>query len=83
MHERALMADVIGMVEAVAREHDAVRVTRVSVRLGTLSHFTPGHFREHFVYAARATLAQGAEVDAVIDAEAGTGVLLESIEVER
>ena len=44
----------------------AARMTRVVVRLGALSHFTPEHFREHFADAAAGTLAAGAEVDAEI-----------------
>ena len=41
MHERALMDDVMRKIDAVARANGAVRVTRVTVRLGALSHFTP------------------------------------------
>ena len=63
-----------------------MRVTRVSVELGALSHFTTEHFREHFVDATRGTLAAGAEVEAVLaddltDARAQDVVLLE-IELE-
>ena len=86
MHERALMGDVIRKVESVARENGATRVSRVSVRLGALSHFTPEHFREHFVDAARATLAESAQVDAVMETDvhstSATGVVVESVEVE-
>jgi hydrogenase nickel incorporation protein HypA/HybF len=86
MHERALMSDLMREIEAVARADGADRVTRVSVRLGALSHFTPEHFREHFADASRGTLAEGAVVDAVLaddldDPRAG-GVVLESLEVE-
>jgi hydrogenase nickel incorporation protein HypA/HybF len=56
-------------------------VTRVVVRVGPLSHFTPAHFREHFADAARGTVADGAEVDVSIDADGGD-VLLESLELE-
>jgi hydrogenase nickel incorporation protein HypA/HybF len=86
VHERALMDDVMRKIEEVARENSAVRVTRVAVRLGALSHFTPDHFREHFADASRGTLAEGAAVDAVLDddihAPDAAGVLLESVEVE-
>ena len=86
MHERALMGDVIRKVESVARENGATRVSRVSVRLGALSHFTPEHFREHFVDAARSTLAESAQVDAVMETDvhstSATGVVVESVEVE-
>ncbi len=86
MHERALMADLMREIEAVARADGAGRVTRVAVRLGALSHFTPEHFREHFVDASRGTLAEGATVDAVLaeslDDPRANGVVLESVEVE-
>jgi len=73
-------------VEEVAAGDDAARVTRVAVRLGALSHFTPEHFREHFAEAARGTVAEGAEVDAVVDVDIAArharDVVLESVEVE-
>ena len=86
MHERALMTDLMREIEGVARADGATRVTRVSVRLGALSHFTEAHFREHFVDASRGTLAEGAVVDAVLEADLeaprATGVVLQSVEVE-
>lgn len=86
MHERALMRDVVARIEELARSEGATRVTRVGVRLGALSHFTPDHFREHFVDEARGTAAEGAAVDAELDGDmthprAGD-VVLESVEVE-
>ncbi len=86
MHEHALMNDLMREIEGVARSDGASRVTRVSVRLGALSHFTPEHFREHFVDSSRGTLAEGAAVDAVLandlDDPRAAGVVLESVEVE-
>ena len=86
MHERALMTDLLREIEGVARADGAMRVTRVSVRLGALSHFTQEHFREHFVDASRGTLAEGAVVDAVLADDLAdpraAGVVLESLEVE-
>ena len=86
MHERALMVDVMRHIEEVATAADAVRVTRVDVRLGSLSHFTPEHFAEHFLDASRGTVAEGAEVVAVLDddveADRARDVILESVEVE-
>ena len=86
MHEQALKKDVVREIEEVARAGDAVRVTRVGVRLGALSHFTAEHFREHFVDASRNTIAEGAEVDAVVEEDItdprARDVVLESIEVE-
>jgi len=86
MHEKALMEDLMREIEAQAQAEGAVRVTRVSVRLGALSHFTPAHFREHFEDASRATLAEGADVRAELATDptepAAQGVVLESIDVE-
>ena len=86
MHERALIRDVMREVDEVARAGGAARVIRVGVRLGALSHFTEEHFREHFVDAARGTIAEGAAVDAVLETDItdsrARDVVLESIEVE-
>ena len=85
MHEKAVMDRLVRAVEESAREEGAGRVTRVRVRLGALSHFTPAHFREHFADASRGTLAEGAEVEAELatdpTAPEAQGVLLESIDV--
>jgi hydrogenase nickel incorporation protein HypA/HybF len=86
VHERALMRDVMREIEERARVEGAERVTGVRVRLGALSHFTPGHFREHFEDASRGTVAEGATVDCVLrddptEPEA-QGVVIESIDVE-
>jgi hydrogenase nickel incorporation protein HypA/HybF len=86
MHERALLDDVMRKLTDVAAASSASRITRVSVRFGPLSHFTPEHFREHFVDAARGTLAEGADVDAELDpgltGERAAGVVLADVEVE-
>ena len=86
MHEQAVMRDLVGRVLDVARAEGASRVTRVQVRLGALSHFTPDHFREHFADSARGTPADGAAVDATLSDDAtdteAAGVVLESVEVE-
>jgi hydrogenase nickel incorporation protein HypA/HybF len=86
MHERALILDLVGEVERVAQAEGARRVTRVDVRLGALSHFTPDHFREHFEDAARGTVAEGAGVHAELDGDVyaprADGVVLERVEVE-
>jgi hydrogenase nickel incorporation protein HypA/HybF len=86
VHEHALMNDVLRKIDEVARAEGATRVTRVEVRLGALSHFTPEHFCEHFADAARGTLAEGAAVDACIESDIAdvraADVVVESVEVE-
>jgi hydrogenase nickel incorporation protein HypA/HybF len=86
MHERVLMDDLMREIDERARAEGATRVTRITVKLGALSHFTPGHFREHFEDASRGTLAEGAEIDAELLTDPtepnAQGVVLESIDVE-
>jgi hydrogenase nickel incorporation protein HypA/HybF len=85
MHERALMDDLVRKVLAVAEAERATSVTRIRVRLGALSHFTPEHFREHWVDATQGTIAAQAKVEATLDeslaGEAAQGVVLESVEL--
>lgn len=85
MHERALMDDLVRKVLAVAEAENAQSVVRIRVRLGALSHFTPDHFREHWVDASRGTPAEGAEVEATLETdltgEEARGVVLESVEL--
>jgi hydrogenase nickel incorporation protein HypA/HybF len=85
MHEAALMRDLVCRIESVARDEGGRRVVAVRVWLGALSHFTPEHFREHFVDATRGTIAEGARVEAETSDEIehpdATGVRLLSVEV--
>lgn len=86
MHEQAVMRDLFRKIEEVAQASGAERVTRIEVRLGALSHFTPEHFTEHFADVSRGTIADGADVSAVLDADLSSpraaDVVLESVEVE-
>ena len=85
MHEKALMDDLMRAILEVAESEGSARVVRIRVRLGALSHFTPEHFREHFVDASLGTAAEGAEVEATLDpdptTEGAQGVVLESVVV--
>lgn len=87
MHEASLMKNLMWKVEALAREHGAGRVTRLGVKLGALSHFSPDHFREHFEQASRGTVAEGARLEIelltdITDPHA-QDVLLDSADVEE
>ena len=86
MHERVLMDDLMREIAARASAEGATRVTWITVKLGALSHFTPGHFREHFEDASRGTLAEGAEIEAELLTDPtepnAQGVVLESIDIE-
>jgi hydrogenase nickel incorporation protein HypA/HybF len=86
MHENAVMKDIVQELERIGVRENVDRITRVDVELGALSHFTPEHFREHFEDAARGTLADGAEVAAVLKDDPtdprAQGVVLLGVEVE-
>jgi hydrogenase nickel incorporation protein HypA/HybF len=86
MHEKHLTEDLVRELERLAEAEGGRRVTRIRVRLGALSHFTPEHFHEHFEAAAAGTLAEGAEVQAQLNedvtAPGAQSVLLETVELE-
>ena len=62
MHESSLIPDMMEKVEAVAREHAARKVLVIEVSIGALAFIEPDHLREHFLLAARGTIAEGAEL---------------------
>ena len=86
MHEQALMRGLVRHILDIADAEGATQVSRVSVELGPLSHFTPDHFREHYVDATRGTIAAGAAVEARLGedrtAEHASGVVLLELDVE-
>jgi len=80
------MRNLMERVLTLAAERDAERVVGLTVRLGALSHMSPGHFREHFDEAARGTIAEGAALETIVEtdirAPGAADVRLEAIEVE-
>lgn len=87
MHEASLMKTLMRRVEDLAREHGARRITRIAVKLGALSHFSPDHFREHFEQASRGTVAEGAslEIELLTDISdpRAQDVIVESADIEE
>jgi len=73
-------------IEEAARAEKARRVVGISVRLGALSHMTPGHFGEHFDHAAAGTIAEDATLSVTTSSDIhdprATDVVLDGIEVE-
>lgn len=85
MHEFHLMNKLFNKILTLADEQEAKKVTKVSVKLGALSHMSASHFKEHFDVAARGTIAENAEIDAeesqdVSDPDAQV-VVLKSIDI--
>lgn len=86
MHETGIVRDLVRRLEAAARDAGATRVSRVTIRLGALSQFSPAHFREHFDEEIRGTLAEGAALriltcEDIADARA-QDLMVESIDLE-
>src|SRR5437764_1055394 len=63
MHEMSLLRGLLAQIEATARNRGAKRVSVVRLKLGPLAHIEPDHLREHFVAAARGTIADSARLD--------------------
>lgn len=85
MHEKGLIDQLIRKIVALAEKENASKVTKVSVKLGALSHMSAPHFKEHFDISAKGTIAEEAELDAeecqdYDDPDAQT-ILLKSIDV--
>ena len=87
MHELSLLANLMGKIDAVARSRAAKRVTGVKIKLGALAHISGDHLREHFVHAARGTVAEGARLDVELSADLddphAQDILLDSLIVEE
>jgi hydrogenase nickel incorporation protein HypA/HybF len=62
MHEQGLIDQLIKKILAIALEKQATQISRITVKLGALSHMNPSHFKEHFDISAKGTLAEDAEL---------------------
>ena len=86
MHEHGLLNDLMNKIEAVVRDHDAERATKVTVKLGALSHISPEHFREHFDQRRPGSVAEHAELEVYASEDQSDPMaqemVLESLEVE-
>ena len=86
MHEFSLINDLMRKIESIARDQGAGRVVSLKVKLGSLSHISAEHFREHFEAAARGTIAEGGrlEIETLTDESDphAQDILLDSLELE-
>jgi hydrogenase nickel incorporation protein HypA/HybF len=64
-----------------ARRYGAESVSVVRLKLGPLAHIEPDHLREHFVEAARGTVADGARLE-IETTNALHELTLESIDID-
>lgn len=85
MHEFSLIKSLIDKISSIAREQHASQIISLTVKLGALSHISPGHFREHFIHASRGTIAEGAQLNIEVMSDAthpqSQEILLENIEI--
>src|ERR1700680_1459009 len=63
MHEMALAASVLQIVEDTARRHGALRVSAVRLEIGRLSHVESEALRFSFDVVTRKSLADGARLE--------------------
>ena len=80
MHEMSLLRGLLHQIEVTARRNGARRVSVVRLKLGPLAHVEPDHLREHFVEAARGTVAEGARLE-IETTEELHELTLESIDI--
>jgi hydrogenase nickel incorporation protein HypA/HybF len=81
MHEMSLLRGLIRQIETIAGSHGSRRVRVVRLKLGPLAHIEPDHLREHFLAAARGTVAEAARLD-IETTEELHDLSLESIDIE-
>ena len=67
MHEMSMLRGLMQQIDALARRNGPGRVRVVRLKLGPLAHIEPDHLREHFVEAARGTVAESARLDVAVN----------------
>lgn len=63
MHELSIVASLFEILEEKAREHNAVRITAVKLRVGRLSGVVPDLLGSAFDMFKKGTLADGASLE--------------------
>lgn len=85
MHESSLMTNLLRQIESAARDQDATQVVGVTLRVGAMTNISPAHLREHFMLAARGTVAEDASLNIIAEENPSspfaTQVRLESIDI--
>jgi hydrogenase nickel incorporation protein HypA/HybF len=62
MHELSVCLSLMQQVEGIAREHNARRVTHITLRIGPLSGVEPALLRHSYPLATANTIAENAEL---------------------
>ena len=86
MHETGIVDKLINKMVELAQKEGRNRITKVTVQLGALSQMSSDHFKEHFVLAAKDSIAEGAEVETILSEDVldihAPYVLLKSVEFQ-
>ena len=86
MHEQSLMSDLMRKILSVSLMNNSAKVVGVNVKLGVLAHISAEHFTEHFVDAARGTIAEGARLNIEVGIDTtdprAQDIWLEGVELE-
>ena len=67
MHEAGLVRSLVRKADAVVAAEGAQRASRVSVRVGAMSHISPDHLRDYFTEEAKGTRVEGADLQIETD----------------
>lgn len=62
MHELSVCQSLLDQVEAIARQHGAIRVERILLQVGPLSGVEPALLRNAWPLACAQTIAESAEL---------------------
>jgi hydrogenase nickel incorporation protein HypA/HybF len=85
MHETAVLKNIIKKIVEVGAREKSSSIKSLTIKLGALSHFSPEHFREHFSYDSRGTIAEHAQLNIIQNTDQSDPmaqeVILESIEL--
>ncbi len=63
MHELAIAESVIGLVSAEAKDKGFQKVISIRLRMGEYAGIVPECLREFFPFAAKGSVAEGAELE--------------------
>ena len=81
MHEYSLVQAMFDQIGEVLRQHDAVAVRRVRVRLGQFGGVDPALFRTAYDVFRIHTFCDAAPLE-IIDVPASDDLILEQVELE-
>ena len=86
MHEFSLMSNLLSKIDQIVKDNNAEKAVKVKVTIGAMAHISAEHFTEHFVHGTKGTVAEGAQLDVVMNEDENdphaAEILLESVDVQ-